>query len=101
MDSRVRKARELQRAVGDLLLRHWDPIGVADEPEARGEYDAYVGPVCQLLARGASDREIAEHLVRVESEALGFTDSQWQLLVPTAHRLRNLYARLTSGEPAP
>jgi hypothetical protein len=101
MDSRARHARELQRAIGDLLLRHWDPLGVADVPEGEGQYDAYVGPVYRLLADGASDREIAEHLVRVETEALGFEDSHWRLLVPTAHKLRKLYVRLTATPPAP
>ncbi len=100
MDSHARRARDLQRQIGDVLLRHWDPLGVAAHPEAVGEYEAYVGPVYRLLATGASNRQIAEHLVRVETESFGFADSEWRMLVPTANKLRKLYTRLTSGEPA-
>ncbi len=88
--------REIQRQIGDLLLRHWDPIGVRNEAEASSEYDAYVGSVHTLLARGATAREIAEHLTRVETERMGFEDTDWRMLVPLAGRLQRLYARLKS-----
>jgi hypothetical protein len=101
MHPRGRTARELQRQIGDVLLRNWDPLGVADHPEAEGEYEAYVGPVYRMLADGATDREIAEHLVRLETEALGFEDSHWRMLVPVARKLRKLYVRLTASPPAP
>jgi hypothetical protein len=101
MDPRAREARELQRHIGDLLLRHRDPLGVASEPEAAGEYDAYVGPIYRLLTSGASERVIAEHLVHVEAESLGFEDTDWRMLVPVAHRLRNLYERLAADARAP
>ena len=35
------RARKIQDAIGEVLMQHWDPIGVNDVPEARGEYDAY------------------------------------------------------------
>lgn len=43
MDQRARTAREIQAAIGRVLLTRWDPIGVADVSEASSEYDAYVG----------------------------------------------------------
>jgi hypothetical protein len=100
MDERTRRARDFQRAIGEALLRDWDPLGVADEPECADEYDAYVGPVYRLLATGASDREIAEDLASVEAESLGYPDTGWRTLLPVAHKLRNLYARLAVDAPA-
>ena len=99
MDSRERKAREIQQRIGEVLLRSWDPLGVANEPEAADEYTAYVGGVYRLLATGASEREIAEHLVRLETEQLGYRDSEWRMLVPIARRLRKLNVRLAESEP--
>ena len=44
-------------AVHNLLLREWDPIGVADVPEARNEYNAYDAQVFQLLRAGSSAKQ--------------------------------------------
>ena len=35
--------REVMRAIRAALMQHWDPIGVADIPEAADEYDSYLG----------------------------------------------------------
>ncbi|MFL6238144.1 MAG: hypothetical protein ACJ735_01435 [Actinomycetes bacterium] len=47
------------------LLMEWDPIGVADAPEAQDEYDGYVGPLLHLLHNGASVDGVAEYLDHV------------------------------------
>ena len=52
---------------GEVLLCSWEPIGVANEPDASGEYEAYVGGVYRLLASGASAHAIGEHLAHVET----------------------------------
>ena len=101
MDPRTRHARDLQRQIGEVLLRNWDPLGVASEPECADEYDAYVGPVYRLLASGASDREIAEHLVGLETNVLGYRDTDWRMLIPVAQSLQRLYRRWGSESPAP
>lgn len=100
MDQRMYSSRETQAAIGRVLLTRRDPIGVADVPEASDEYDAYVGPVYHLLAAGASDEAIARHLIQVETTELGFEDSDWRLLVPVAHELRNAFRRSTSAPDA-
>lgn len=41
-------ARELRA----LLMDHWDPIGVAEVPEAADEYDTYVGHIGRMLREG-------------------------------------------------
>jgi hypothetical protein len=78
------------------LLRHWDPIGIADVPEQQDEYEAYVGGVYRLLASGTSAREIAEHLVDIERQQLGFKDTEPRMLIPLAERLKRLNVRLSS-----
>ena len=71
MSERLKRAKELQWAVAELLHREWDPIGVQDIPEAQDEYHAYVGPVCSRLIRHAPAREIAEYLWWVKTDQMG------------------------------
>lgn len=94
------RKRELLRWISDILQRHWDPIGVRDNPAAQAEYDAYVGGVYRLIATGASPRELAEHLARVETERLGYQDTDPKMLIPVAKKLLKLNVRLESDEPA-
>lgn len=96
MDERSHRGREVQAAIGQVLLRHWDPIGVRDLPEASSEYEGYVGGVNRLLAAGASDKAIAQHLVDIETTCLGFVDSDRKMLVPVVRKLRRLLVRLQS-----
>ena len=96
MKPREERAREIQRQIGEVLLRHWDPVGVANVPEAQDEYEAYVGSVYRLLASGASAQQIAEHLVDIETHQLGFKDTEVGMLIPLAERLKRLNVRLTS-----
>ena len=58
---RDRYARDLA-AVRDVLLRDWDPIGVAAEPEAASEYDGDAARVYGILARGGSGEDVAAYL---------------------------------------
>ena len=96
MRSEEERAREIQRQIGEILLRHWDPIGIADEPEAQDEYEGYVGGVYRLLASGASAQQIAEHLADIETRQLGFKDTRAGMLIPLAETLRRLNVRLNS-----
>jgi len=80
MISREAQARTIQMAIREILLRDWDPIGVADVPEAQDEYDGYVGPVYALLARGASANEIATYLATVQRDAMEIAGSANDLM---------------------
>ncbi|MGD9905252.1 MAG: hypothetical protein AB7U83_17430 [Vicinamibacterales bacterium] len=86
MDQRETRARAIQAAIRDVLLNHWDPIGVAGDPAAQDEYDAYVGGVYRVLASGAGAVEVAEHLAGVEQEFMGLATSPSALLA-VAQRL--------------
>jgi hypothetical protein len=91
----------VQTEIARLLLRHWDPLGVAGQPEGSAAVAGYVDPVLDLLAAKASDRALAEHLAHVETERLGYADSEWRMLVPSVRQLRKLYHRLSRDSPAP
>ena|SRR5882672_3034361 len=100
MTSRDERAREIQRSIGEVLLRNWDPIGIKDEPQAQDEYDSYIGGVYRLIAGGASARQLAEHLAQVEAEQLGYRDTDPKMLIPVAEKLLRLNVRLESSGPA-
>jgi hypothetical protein len=56
--------------IANLLLQHWDPLGVKENPGPHPEYAGYAHEVFGLLARGASDVQIARHLHRAERDEL-------------------------------
>lgn len=59
------------RELRDLVMREWDPIGVSDAPEARDEYDGYLGRIAERLRREASAEEIAELLGSFRTADMG------------------------------
>jgi hypothetical protein len=49
-----------ERELRELLLREWDPIGIADLADAPlDEYEHYAGQVARRLRAGAREEEIA------------------------------------------
>jgi hypothetical protein len=61
-----RRTRESRMQVRSLLLG-WDPLGVADSPNAIDEYDCMISPLLHLLSEGANkdaiERWIGHELV--------------------------------------
>ena len=91
-EDRTWKAAE--RAVAEVLMRDWDPIGVSDVPEAQDEYDSYVPEFVALLARNASEEEIAHALYRIETVAMGMDRrSDRRGLQSVARKLREAYPK--------
>lgn len=68
------KSRRRRVAIRHILMSKWDPIGVRDEPLPADEYDGYIGDICGLLDRNATDKEIVDYLFSVETERMGLTD---------------------------
>ena len=64
MNERTKKAIDIQESIRHILFYEWDPIGVNDLA-LDDEYDSYVGGIYRLLASGASDYQIIEHLHRL------------------------------------
>ena len=62
--------RRLKPLVSDVLWRHWDPLDLNENPEARGEYDAYVPRVIGAIMRGANALEIASLLTEISEDMM-------------------------------
>ena len=54
-----------------LLMADWDPIGVRGVPEARDEYDSYLGLVADRLRTEAPANRIADVLAAIRTETMG------------------------------
>lgn len=83
-----RNVKQVRIAVCKVLWDQWDPIGINDDPQAFGEYDAYANGVCLLLLRGASDREITYHLRHTETVNMGCPASGQERLAVVVGALR-------------
>ena len=64
---------ELSRRVDEVLFYIWDPIGVADEPYARGEYRSYVPMILRLVERGDDPEPIAQLLMEIGRDRMSLT----------------------------
>jgi hypothetical protein len=72
------QSRENRRRIRQVLMEHWDPIGVRDTPEASGEYDRYVGEVYVLLMdHRASEDVINAYLFATTTEYMGLSPSEF------------------------
>jgi hypothetical protein len=87
---RERGGRELR----ELLLREWDPIGIARiADEQLDEYEHYAGQLARRLRAGASDEEIAAVLEGFR-EDMGLDPSD-ELPLGVARKIRDWYRRST------
>ena len=84
----------IEQAIGEALLLHWDPLGVGAQPGVHAEYRRFVPDVFSLLARGASDVQIARHLHRLESDELGHPELATRDLTSVLRSLRELERKL-------
>ena len=62
---------KLYRVTDEVLHYLWDPIGVAGDPEARDEYNGYLGMVFRLVKEGSSESVIAQNLDEARTEKMG------------------------------
>jgi hypothetical protein len=97
---RLERAREIQAAIEKILMQDWDPIGVRDEPLAKSEYDSYVGGLYCLLASGASPRQVADHLLTIETESMGMDRGDVEAVLSVAEKLCRLPIKLHQGTAA-
>jgi hypothetical protein len=72
------QSRESRRRVRQVLMEHWDPIGVRDSPEASDEYDTYVGEVyVMLMDHRASEDAINAYLFSTATGDMGLSPSDF------------------------
>lgn len=92
--SRIREAKKIQESIRDILLRDWDPLGVAGIPEAQEEYDSYIAPVYRILTDAPSEDRLVDFLYWTERDTMGLPGSPRQQLGRIARRLLALDVRL-------
>jgi hypothetical protein len=71
MSNLIEKLQQRRSAIRDVLLKEWDPIGVAQFAEAQDEYDHYVAEADVLVFGNASADEIFDYLWKIETESMG------------------------------
>lgn len=94
MSERSEQARSYHAAIRDVLLREWDPIGVAGIPEAADEYDSYISQVHGLLLRQKPLHELIDFLWWAETEHMGLAGNR-RRTEQVAERLLRLRANST------
>ncbi len=62
------KIKEMINRIDEVLYYKWDPIGVSNEPCARGEYSSYALSLLHSIIS-----EIVDKLSKIESELMGLT----------------------------
>jgi hypothetical protein len=83
-----------EEGIERLLLERWDPLGVAQLPGAHPEYREYAHEVYNLLARGASDVQVARFLHRAEQGELGHPELVERDLGSLLSELRSIERRM-------
>ena len=65
------EATRLYRAVDEVIHYMWDPIGISEIPEARGEYESYLPQLFGMVCEGRDEQTIAQHLGVIKTERMG------------------------------
>ena len=81
-------ARSVKQQIDRILWEVWDPIGVNKISPASDEYSGYVNGVFQLLTSGASDEEIARHLLTIVHDRMELNAATLAQMQPTVTALR-------------
>ena len=67
-----KKLKELENRIDEVLYYVWDPIGVSDEPCARGEYSSYTMTILKYTLTEDVMR-ITKILSNIETDSMGLT----------------------------
>ena len=84
------ESRRIRAQIRHVLLQVWDPIGIKDVPNARGEYDGYIGQIYDLLTGSAPDRELAEYLFWTVHDHMGLDSAKISDMDATVKALRQI-----------
>jgi len=60
----------------EILFRVWDPVGIADFPEARDEYYSYLPQVWRMVRDGAPADEVVRYLESIVTERMGLQSNE-------------------------
>jgi hypothetical protein len=67
------KGEHQMEAVREVLLREWDPLGVADNPACFDEYDRYARTICRYLKEGVDAFRLTAYLAQVQTVGMGLS----------------------------
>jgi hypothetical protein len=76
MSANLDRARRYHDGIRGILLREWDPIGVADIAEAQDEYDSYVSKIHGMLIRHEPRHKLVDHLWWIETQNMGLAGNR-------------------------
>ena len=84
------ESRRIRVEIRHVLLDVWDPIGIKDVPNARDEYDGYIGRLYELLINNAADSDLTEYLYWAAHDQMGFDAARPSDMAATAEALRKI-----------
>ena len=87
------ESRRIRVEMRHVLLEVWDPIGIADEPNAQDEYDGYIGELYDLLVSHADDSRIIDYLYWAAHDHMGLSAASRSDMQTTVDALKKI--RLT------
>jgi hypothetical protein len=76
MSQYLHRAQNYHAAIRNILLKEWDPIGVAHVPEAEDEYDGYVGAIYRMLIAHVPRLALVDHLWQLETGHMALSGSR-------------------------
>lgn len=94
MENDIDKIAEIHRQIDSVLLRDWDPIGVAGIPEAQNEYRSYCRGLYDVTLKTRSVPAVVEHLIRIERDCMGLPGRSSDRLFPVAQKILDLVAEV-------
>ena len=89
----LKQARVPGVVVSEVLYYVWDPIGVADFPGPRDEYDAYVAQVLELLQSGVETAAVANELEALAHDKMGLSSDIVRAKSERAARILTTWSR--------
>jgi hypothetical protein len=90
---------ELFSRVDEVIHYVWDPIGVAQEPWARDEYNSYLSQIFEMTRDTVGVEYIATLLNEIATERMGLNPNMQHCLI-VAGLLREWKSRLDKKYPA-
>ena len=68
MSDFLARTESYQDDIREVLMREWDPIGVAGVPEAQDEYDQYINQIYGMLIRREPKYKLVDFLWWAETK---------------------------------
>jgi hypothetical protein len=90
---------ELFCRVDEVVHYVWDPIGVAEEPWARDEYNSYLSQIFEMTRDTVDVNYLSAFLNKVATERMGLNPNE-QHCLKVAELLREWKNRLDKKYPA-